>query len=165
MMQRYPLKQNGLQMNKPKVYISKSNLVDYDHLIKVRSELAKLDLEIIEYDGKTPYDNNIVNKADYMLVLTYNGAKDKNTYFIGKGVYSEINTFLNKKNIFIIDVYHKFLILNKINKVIEYNTTDYKRTYAKIYTEFENYYISNIFPVKEVKETTKNTNKYLLLTS
>lgn len=99
------------------------------------------------------------------IVLTYNGAKDEDTYFIGKGVYSEINTFLNKKNIFIVDVYHKFLILNKMNKVIEYNTTDYKRTYAKIYTEFENYYTSNIFPVKEVKETTKNTNKYLLLTS
>ena len=84
-------------MKIPKIYISKSNACHLDDLIAVRTFLSDYNCEILEYNGGK-YDPDLILTADLIVVVPHReqeGAKE-NTFFVGKGQYSEANKFDDK---------------------------------------------------------------------
>ena len=78
-----------------KAYISKSNLVNYDDLIAVRSILEKAEIETTEYHtGK--YSTKGIEAADLMVCISYPQAHQGDFIFVGKGIYVEITTALHE---------------------------------------------------------------------
>lgn len=78
-----------------KAYISKSNLVNYDDLIAGRSLLEKYKVDTYEYLGGR-YSTKPIEDADLMICISYPKAKEDNYIYVGKGIYVEITTAINK---------------------------------------------------------------------
>ena len=74
---------------KYKVYISKSNEANYDHLLMVRN-LAGMhsSIKLLEHSGG-PYNPSLVQEADIVLVIPGIKSIHNNKCIVGKGLYSE----------------------------------------------------------------------------
>lgn len=154
---------------RPRVYLSKSNKADIDSLLKVRKELSKLDVDVLEYNGGTEYSKSNVESSDYLLVLPYTDTIDylKCNGTVGKGVYSEIRTFDNLDNTYILNAKGSYSVAHNLVEHYINDESDYKTQYGYIEFEYENCYLSKLFSAKKESILTDNTlltdNRRLLL--
>jgi hypothetical protein len=85
---------------KLKVYLSKSKSGNFDELVKLKSRLELLDIEVLEFVGGT-YNTDKLLEADILLVLPpiIDNGDTGNWAVVGKGQFEEIEIFtLNKLN-------------------------------------------------------------------
>ncbi len=125
-----------------KAYISKSNLVDYDSLIAVRSILDIYGVEAKEYTGGR-YSSQPIEDADLMICISYPSSKDRNYIYVGKGIYIEIITALHEKVIVLMYEAGNFY---KIKETKVFDIGDYRKKFGRI----------EIFP-----ESVKDIGKFL----
>jgi len=111
-----------------KAYISKSNLADYKDLIVVRSLLEKHKIETSEYLGGR-YSVKPIEDADLMVGISYPEAKEGNHVYVGKGVYSEIETALSEGLVVLMYDRGK---LYEIEGMVVNNIKDYVKRFGKI---------------------------------
>lgn len=79
---------------KLKVYLSKSKSGNFDELVKLKSRLELLDIEVLEFVGGT-YDTKKLLEADILLILPP-ASKGVHYPTVGRGQFEEIDTFLEK---------------------------------------------------------------------
>lgn len=128
---------------KTKVYLAKSNRSNPTHVSRVRAELEKYDVEIVEYTGGK-YSNKPLLKCDYLVVIpdlsgydfNYH-LKNENEYWyeeddicLGKGLYNQISEFTEKqgddKSVMIIkyvddvDIFYSYVKDTNLNDVDDY---------------------------------------------
>lgn len=110
---------------KTKVYLAKSNRSNPTHVSRVRAELEKYNLEIVEYSGGS-YSNKPLLNSDYLVVIPdlsnydfdyhinneYKNDYDESENFIilGKGLYNQISEFRAKNKV------KKILVLKYIDE-------------------------------------------------
>lgn len=71
-------------MRKTKVYISKSNQYNPDHIMTIRQTLLQMGVEIVEFQGGQYSDAPLI-ASDFVLVITAGLAP-----FVGKGQFSQV---------------------------------------------------------------------------
>lgn len=99
-----------------KVYVSKSNVCNYDDVLFVKSLLRKFKSDIIEHD-KPPYNPNLVTSADITIfILPY-----ENPLTIGKGQFEE---YYRSKGETIVYYNNSFY---KISQCLKINPDNYQR--------------------------------------
>lgn len=111
---------------KTKVYLAKSNRSNPTQVSRVRAELEKYNLEIVEYTGGS-YSNKPLLNSDYLVVIPDLSAYDfdyhvnneykdgydeaENFVMLGKGLYNQISEFRAKNKV------KKILVLKHIDEV------------------------------------------------
>lgn len=80
-------------MSIPKVYLAKSNKANPDVVSRVRQDLSKFDVEIVEFSGGT-YTHKPLLECNLLIVVP----DLTNDNIIGKGLYEQINLFSEKNN-------------------------------------------------------------------
>lgn len=156
---------------KTKVYLAKSNRSNPTHVSRVRAELEKYDVEIVEYTGGK-YSNKPLLKCDYLVVIpdlsTYDfnfHLKHENEYWyeeddicLGKGLYNQITEFTEKqgddKSVMIIkyvddvDIFYSYvkgINLSDIDDYINYG----RLTFQEYTIDFINEMLDDNFTLKK----------------
>ena len=83
------------KMNKPKVYLAKSNRANPNYVSKVRQEMEKYDIEIVEFTGGTYNSKDLVDCDQLVVVPEIN--KSGKFQPLGKGLYTQIFEFSKAK--------------------------------------------------------------------
>ena len=78
----------------PKVYLAKSNKANPDLVSKVRQNLSQFEVEIVEFTGGT-YTHKPLLSCELLIVVP---DLTNNDIIIGKGLFEQINEFINYKD-------------------------------------------------------------------
>jgi hypothetical protein len=113
-------------MNKPKIYLAKSNKANPDHLISVRGLLSNYGIEVVEYKGGS-FSHKPMLECDKLYILPdlsdYN--EDEDGLSIGKGLHQQIEEWKTYK-----DAEEVYMIVNTgddyyLRRVIDLDMDDY----------------------------------------
>lgn len=123
-------------LKKPRVYLSKSKLVDLDKLLLTRKLLSAYNIELVEFSGGE-YTTDLLESCDILLVLPTEKPRAFNHHFnVGKGQYTELETAYNHNiNTFCILTGMEELYVAHWEHDIEVIDIDWKRDYATVECE------------------------------
>jgi hypothetical protein len=82
-------------MNKPKVYLAKSNRANPNYVSKVRQMMEEYDIEIVEFTGGTYNSKDLVECNQLVVIPEIN--KSGKVQPLGKGLYTQIFEFSKAK--------------------------------------------------------------------
>jgi len=154
-----------------KIYLAKSNQTNPDELLAVRAKLKEYNCEIVEYTGGR-FSHTPMLESDILLVLP-NLKKFNDTNIIGKGLFSQIETFDDntQKPMFVI------FNIDTDDDLIEIGTVEEMEVHDCLdYIEYGSVYIDPCGPMTDTIEellglevanhkpvSTSKLNKYLLI--
>ena len=79
----------------PKVYLAKSNRANPNLVSKVRQTLSNFNIQIVEYTGGS-YNHNQLMECEQLVVVPDLSNEE---FFVGKGLYEQIQKFGSKKGL------------------------------------------------------------------
>jgi hypothetical protein len=162
-------------MTKPKVYLAKSNKANPNLVSRVRQDLSNFNIDVIEYTGGT-YTHKPLLECNLLIVVPDLSDKTNNSIIIGKGLYEQINLFVDEDRIDDILVINKFDGINIFANMVEDLYVDDTKDYINygVLTVFdgdeilvdvldEAYFYAQIDIKDSVIETSENKYQYLLI--
>jgi hypothetical protein len=160
-------------MSIPKVYLAKSNKANPDVVSRVRQDLSKFDVEIVEFSGGT-YTHKPLLECNLLIVVP----DLTNDNIIGKGLYEQINLFSEKndfedvlvvtdfsKNQIFVDLIED-LYVDDSNDYVNYGVLSVSGGKEKLIDTLEDAYYYTMKRVSDsLVQTTENDYQYLLIKS
>jgi hypothetical protein len=160
-------------MSKPKVYLAKSNKANPDVVSRVRQDLSKFDIEIVEFSGGT-YTHKPLLECNLLIVVP----DLTNDNIIGKGLYEQINLFSEKndfedvlvvtdfsKNQIFVDLIED-LYVDDSNDYVNYGVLSVSGGKENLIDTLEDAYYYTMKKVNDsLVQTTENEYQYLLIKS
>ena len=159
-------------MSIPKVYLAKSNKANPDLVSRVRQDLSKFNIEIVEFTGGT-YTHKPLLGCDLLIVVPDLTNSD---IIVGKGLYEQIDAFGNAKDVEDILIVTKLVNNEIFIDMIEDAYVDDSRDYVNygilsvldgeesLTDTLEDAYFYNKKSIKESSvKSTENEYQYLLI--
>lgn len=160
-------------MSIPKVYLAKSNKANPDVVTRVRQDLSKFDVEIVEFSGGT-YTHKPLLDCNLLIVVP----DLTNNNIIGKGLYEQINLFSEKndfedvlvvtdfsKNQIFVDLIED-LYVDDSNDYVNYGVLSVSGGKENLIDTLEDGYYYTMKRVSDsLVQTTENEYQYLLIKS
>lgn len=160
-------------MSIPKVYLAKSNKANPDVVSRVRQDLSKFDVEIVEFSGGT-YTHKPLLECNLLIVVP----DLTNDNIIGKGLYEQINLFSEKndfedvlvvtdfsKNQIFVDLIED-LYVDDSNDYVNYGVLSVSGGKENLIDTLEDAYMYHQKRVSDsLVQTTENEYQYLLIKS
>ena len=158
-------------MSKPKVYLAKSNKANPDVVSRVRQDLSKFDVVIVEFSGGT-YTHKPLLECNLLIVVP----DLTNDNIIGKGLYEQINLFSEKndfedvlvvtdfsKNQIFVDLIED-LYVDDSNDYVNYGVLSVSGGKENLIDTLEDGYYYTMKRVSDsLVQTTENEYQYLLI--
>lgn len=154
---------NGLVMNKPSIYFSKSKAGDTKKIAEAKGILETFDIDLLECTGT--FDPLKLHDADYLLILPPGAPENRDDDYgvwIGRGQYEELSLFLEDNydcNVkIIIDGINRnisnisSLEIDGISS-IDVTKENWKTKYAFLTLDDDIYNIEDEFPSMKKKKT------------
>jgi hypothetical protein len=131
-------------------YLSKSKLSDEETLNKIKKCFIHPGNDLLEHDDTGPYEPNLVNEADVLLVVGHDKSHtihdEVSFYYLGRGTGSEVLRFNDNANSYaFIGFHHEEPLFLKIRQIKTHDANDWQRKYYVCLLDCNSITLTNIY--------------------